>query len=868
MAHLQALTDFDLSALWGTMFASCPAADTALTNFERWITATSSPGTNLEHLAQHPRLAPLLALLLGASQPLADALIQNPELASLVLDPSELSVVPDRTAIEREGHSLLQAAESHAYRRDRLRFLKQRWIVPIAVCDLAGLWEPETVWRALSDVADALLVLSVESTWTNFSKGKDVPAQCPLMVVAMGKLGGRELNYSSDIDLVYVHVDDIDESLETHLQRFCELLGRALSERMGRGSLYRVDLRLRPFGGAGPIVRSMRSVEAYYDLHAELWEAQALIRSRPLNGPEGLPERWERMVERTSFGHKLSEFALQEILETRRRIEEQAPDDDLKRGAGGIRDIEFLTQVLQMVSGHADPSVRVPATCDALRALSRSGRIPSRDGEALIEAYRFLRQVEHRCQLVGDQQTHRIPPQQAAREHLARISRQGSWAEMEGTLARHRRSVSDLYRRVLMPLDTGRAPRDSVLGWLGSSSHAAAAWFDALPSSEAFYRGLSENEGSLGRVKKLLEEAPALCPLFQRSTALTERVLSGEIEELDDVAGRVAKLPAGTPLDQVAETLSSARATLATRWLLGSDEDLGVELCRLWDAALCHCYSRLYATFDIVALGSYALTDSSLASDLDVLFLIEDPRLQNEAEQQAQQLIAMLARMRRLGAMPGIDLRLRPEGRQGLLVRTYEGLRAYELERMEMWERFALGFSRPVHAGDKAATEVLRAAYAMPLSPPRIKDLVAMKRRIETERVMPQHTHRHVKLGRGGLSDIEWFVHLYEMRYPTATSAGTWTTMLDRLRALSRAHLINAVEFSEMVEARAHLLEVRNRLALLEYSDDLLPENPDKLDRLARGMGFDTGNAFLAFHGQVTDTVRTIYEEGLERLNA
>ncbi|MCO5297676.1 MAG: hypothetical protein M9921_12540 [Fimbriimonadaceae bacterium] len=866
--RLQALTDLDLGPLWTGAFAECPAPDAALTNFDRWIMASSSPGTTLEHVAQHPRLAPPLALLLGASQPLADALIQNPELASLVLDPSELTVVPQRASIEREGRALLQAAESHAYRRDRLRFLKQRWTVPIAVCDLAGLWEPETVWRALSDVADALLVLAVESTWANFAQGKEVPELCPMMVVAVGKLGGREVNYSSDVDLVYVHVDDIDDALEKHLQRFCELLGRALSERMGRGSLYRVDLRLRPFGGAGPIVRSMRSVEAYYDLHAELWESQALIRSRPLMGPEGLPERWNTMVERTTFGHKLSEFALQEILATRRRIEEHAPEDDLKRGSGGIRDIEFLTQVLQMVYGHADASVREPATCDALRALVKAGRIPDSDGEALIDAYRFLRQVEHRCQLVGDQQTHRIPSQPEAREHLARITGMADWAELEATLSRHRRAVRELFRRILMPLDSGGPPRDSVLGWLGALAPAAGTWFDALPASEAFYRGLSENEGSLGRVKRLLEEAPVLVPTFQQSTALTERILSGEIEELEDVAARIAQLPPDTPLDQVADALVSAKATLATRWLLGSDEQLGVELCRLWDAALRHCHARLYATFDLVALGSYALTDSSFGSDLDMVFLVEDPRLQNEAELQAQQFIAMLARLRRLGAVPGVDLRLRPEGRQGLLVRTYEGLRAYELERMEMWERFALGFSRPVHAASRAAAELLRAAYAMPLSPPRMKELVAMKKRIESERVMPQHVHRHVKLGHGGLSDIEWFVHLYEMRYPTATAAGEATTMLDRLRALSRAHLINAVEFSELVEGRAHLLDVRNRLALLDYAGDLVPENPDKLDRLAHGMGFETGNAFLAFHGQVTGTVRTIYEEGLERLNA
>lgn len=143
-----------------------------------------------------------------------------------------------------------------------------------------------------------------------------------------------------------------------------------------------------------------------------------------------------------------------------------------------------------------------------------------------------------------------------------------------------------------------------------------------------------------------------------------------------------------------------------------------------------------------------------------------------------------------------------------------------------------------------------------------------MKKRIQTERVMPQFRKRQVKLGFGSLGDIEWFVHLQEMRYPTASGVGGEATTPERLRALFRSHLINAVELEELLEARTHLLAVRNRLGLLEYGDDLVPENPDKLDRLARAMGYEGGNAFLAFHGQVIDTVRAIYEEGLERLKA
>lgn len=866
--RLQALTDMDLASLRTAGFAGCPDPDAALANLDRWVSATSNPSTHLEHLASLPRLANLLIGLLGSSQPLSDALIQNPELASLITDAESLAVVPSREGIEAEGRSLLAQAESHAYRRDRLRYLKQRWTLPIAVCDLAGLWEPEVVWRALSDLADALLTLGVESTWESFAAEKPLPAKCPVMVIAMGKLGGHEVNYSSDVDLAYVTLDGLDETTEKHVTRFCEHLGRAMSERMGRGSLYRVDLRLRPYGGVGPIVRSMRSVEAYYNLHAEVWETQALIRSRAVVAPAGLAERWSEMLQRVSFGHRLSEFALDEILHTRERIEEMADDTDLKRGRGGIRDIEFLTQVLQMVYGHADLSVRVAPTCDALRALSAAGRIEPGGAQTLIDAYTFLRQVEHRCQIVGDQQTHSIPSQPAAREHLARLMRLPGWSALEAALGAHRQDVRTLYGKILRPSDASPAPRAWVLDTLGVHRERAAGWFDALAESDAFYRGLSENEGSLGRVHQLLEGAPTLVPIFARSTALTERVLSGEIEELDDGVARIVALGRDIPLDEAAKAMRLARTTIAARWALGSDEDLGLELAHLWDGCVRYCMSRIYATFDVVAAGSYALGDCSVGSDLDLIFLAPEGVSQAQAEEHAQQLLAMFGRLRRLEAFPEGDLRLRPEGRQGLLVRTYEGLRVYELERMETWERFALGYVRSV-AGSDASRELLsRIAYAMPLTPSRFQELVAMKHRIETERVMPHKYHRHVKLGYGGLSDIEWFVHLQEMRYPTALGVGVERRMGERLRALGAASLINAVELEELQEARSHLLELRNRLSLLGIADDLVPENPDKLDTLARTMGHTDGNRFLAAHGRVTERVRTIYEEGLGRLGA
>jgi glutamate-ammonia-ligase adenylyltransferase len=187
---------------------------------------------------------------------------------------------------------------------------------------------------------------------------------------------------------------------------------------------------------------------------------------------------------------------------------------------------------------------------------------------------------------------------------------------------------------------------------------------------------------------------------------------------------------------------------------------------------------------------------------------------------------------------------------------------------MEMWERFALGHARQLAGNPEALRLVLHSAYGLPLTPERLKELAKMKRRIETERVKPQHVRRNVKLGLGGLSDIEWLVHLHEMRYPTATHAGDSTEMPDRIRMLGRAGLMNALEVELLLQARSHLTDLRYRLYLMGQSDDLVPENPDRLDRLAHTLGFEDGNAFLAHHERIIDGVRRLYTEGLERLRA
>lgn len=866
--RLEELTEFDLRSYVLEAFKRTPDPDLALTNLERWLRNTSSPRLHMEQMVGLPRLGGLLAMLLGASQPLADSLIQNPELASLVLEPGELARIPTREDIVAEGRRLLTASSSHSHSLDRLRYLKQRWSLPIVMNDLIGSWPQETVWLVLSDLADALIQLAAETVWKETRKLRDVPEECPVLIAAFGKLGGHELNYSSDVDLVYAVMDGTDERLERECTRFCEALGRALSDRMGRGSLFRVDLRLRPYGGAGPILRSMKSVEIYYDLYAEQWEVQALLRSRAVFGPAGLADRWEQMRLSHCFRPHVSDYALEQMLSMRQRIEEHGAGNDLKRGSGGIRDVEFLTQVLQLLHGNDNETLRIASTCDALRAIETAGILDHVVVNALITGYTFLRKLEHRTQLVRDRQTHAVPEDEPARLALARSMDLAEYADLEKALNFHRRTVQSLYRSTLQIGGEVEGDRSTVAKVLGANSAAVLQWFDVLPESTAFYKLLCENDGSLERVQRIVLDAPRLIPFFKSSLSLTELLMSGEIEEVSDVAARVAAVPLDAPATVLAKTYASAYAATLARWVLNPHAELGISLCQLMEALLAQCFARVGGAFDVLALGSFGTMELSPGSDADLLLLVSMTKDHPQAEAQGQKFLGLLGEMRRAGVQIEIDLRLRPEGGKGLLVRTYSGLKAYDLDGMEMWERFALGHARLLRGNDAAIELVRHCAYAMPLTPERLRELVVMKTRIENERLDPKYKRRNVKLGNGGLNDIEWLVHLNEMRYPNAAQSGTTTEMGERIRNLGRARLINALETEALLEARTHLLEVRARLFLLGLTDDIVPENPDKLGRLAHAMGFADCNRFLARHEQIIGSVRTLLEEGLERLHA
>ena len=859
--RLSITADRDIRPLIELAESCAPHPDSAILNFERWARAGANAQTQIQTVLEHPHAAELILVVLGASQRLADSLIQNPELAWLFLErPAQTQPVPYESLLS-ECQQLLQVSTAYTHALDRLRFFKQRATLQIALADLIGQWSQPQVWQSLSDVAEAILVSARDVVWKEFASQKSIHSECPLGICAFGKLGSGELNYSSDIDLVYSVPEGLEPSDERNLMRYAEMLSRALSDAMGRGALYRVDLRLRPFGSSGSLIPSLKAVESYYRSYAEEWEFQALLRARPIVGTSAHQELWESLRNEFCFRPQLASPAVESMLLMRARVEEYSEENDIKRGSGGIRDIEFLIQILQRIYGSRSEDLRTRKTLDAAKTLGELGLLD--ENEFIQQAYEFLRKLEHRLQ-IGDQHIHTLPTGHHEREGIARLMGHETWWDLAKEIEHIRSEVRRIYHRRFEQPELSSSMRGAALAKCGLQAESVAKWFDRLPESESFYQALVENRDSRGRVLQVVSGAPVLLVELGSQVAITEQIISGEIEEDSQ------SIPTQFPPISAQDLAQRSRAIwekIGVRQALEahSHRDASFALSSLTDAIVRSCLPA-DSELSILALGSYATQDLSYSSDVDLVLLAENSENHDQNESWAQEWLNRIESARSLGAPIKVDLRLRPEGKYGNLTKSLDGFRLYEMTRMEMWERLALGQCRLVSGSAEALKLVLNSAYGQPLTPSRLDDLLAMKLRIETERVETKYARRHVKLGIGGLSDIEWLVRLYEMRYPTATDAMNPRRFDERIRSLGRARILHAIETEFLLEAHSYLMSIRTWLDLLGFTSNVIPENPDRLDALAHQLQFESGNSFLRHHEDTIERVRSAYNEGIERL--
>ena len=744
----------------------------------------------------------------------------------------------------------------------RMRRAKADVALIAALADLAGQWPLETVTAALSDLADRTLDLAVRTAISERAPDADPQG---FTVLALGKLGSHELNYSSDVDLIFLHDrdrlprrqrDDPDEAALRVARRVVELM----QTRDADGYVFRVDLRLRPSPEVTPITLPWEAAESYYQSEALPWERAAFIRSRACAGDIALGAAFLDGIRPFVWRRSLDYSAIRDIQEISLRIRDHfdegqvvGPGFDLKRGRGGIREVEFFAQIHQMIFGGREPGLRAPATLDALAALAAAGRIAAEDAATLGDGYRLLRTVEHRVQMRADEQTHALPTAAPARVALARACGLDSWRALERVLGAATRAVAKRYDGLITSAEGERLPRDAtaltkhfktrkladpaglaetIARWRAGgyralrspdAQHALEAvlpalidavaaqpdpksavsrldaFFEQLPTGVQFLSFLQANPRLVGLLGRLLGVTPVLADALARSPDLFDILLDpAAFAPLPDAAALTddLRLFVGTAhledrLDRVRRWTAERRFQIGAQLIEGLTDPLDAAraYAALAEAALAvlsvavadafaETHGRVPgAELVVLGLGRFGGAALTARSDLDIIYLFTgDHEAQSDGAKPlattlyfnrlAQRLTAALSVPTAAGALYEIDTRLRPSGAQGLLAVTVETFARYQREEAWTWEHMALTRARLVVGGTQArrATEsAISAALTLPRETAKLRvDVLAMRDDMEAHK--PGTGLWDVKLGAGGLVDLEFIVHFLQLR--------------------------------------------------------------------------------------------------------
>jgi len=507
------------------------------------LLAATDAGPQLEKFSAD-QIRVVVALLSG-SQVLGNLLVANPGWLS-ALDIEQLKFPRHAEGLRREIESGLKSkleARDYAGALAELRRFKQREMLRIAARDLARLSNVVEITREISDLADVCLDAVWRICRQQFTGRFGQPfhqdaegnwQRTEFCVLGMGKLGGQELNYSSDVDVLFLHSDEGEVFKSTPAKKkaqratmsnrqFFNKLAEAFIAEVSRvtpdGMLFRIDLRLRPEGDAGPLSRSLESYENYYTEWGQTWERMMLIKTRGVAGDEGLAAEFLEMIQPFRFPPLLSADVLREVAAVKDRIEKEVVGEDelernVKLGRGGIREIEFIAQSLQILHAGRLPFLQTAQTLPCLAKLAQYQLLTDEDAQQLDAAYRFLRDVEHRLQMEDNQQTHVIPADRPAQLRLAGLMGFKSLAEFETALQLHTGNVRRVYDRLL------KAELPQAPAGLPPEFDGAEAEWNNLLAAHSF-----RDPETAFRLLKEFAEGPGYVHVSPRTTELARQLI-------------------------------------------------------------------------------------------------------------------------------------------------------------------------------------------------------------------------------------------------------------------------------------------------------------------------------------------------------
>lgn len=884
---------------------------------------------NSEHLAR-------LCLVLGASSALFEFLDRHINqievLAKSPKLPSQAELVED----------LRLSASSVA----SVRIEYRRNLLSIAAYDLeqnnptAGI---DDVAKALADLAGAAVEAGLTLARVELSNPEN-PLSYPehevantrIAVIGMGKCGASELNYISDVDVIYV----AEPSNELESSRALEIatkivtrMMRIMDELNVEPALWQVDANLRPEGKSGALVRSLDSHQSYYERWAESWEFQALLKARPIAGDADLGNQYIERIWPKVWESTIRENFVDSVQKMRQRVTDNIPisevDSQIKLGPGGLRDIEFTVQLLQLVHGRTDPSIRIRDTLGALRALSAAGYIGREDADRFSSHYRFLRLLEHRIQLQAMRRTHLMPQDETARRSIARaVSLELTAEQLIDRWEKVKLEVRDLHQqlfyRPLLSAVSGLSQEDleltsaqaqerlAAIGFVdtkGALSHISALtsglsrraaiqrqllpvliqWFaegtdpdaallafrrlsEDLGDSHWYLRMLRDSSGAAKRMTQvfstsrlatnLFEKMPEAAAWFDREDELepeTLEALKAQFQAIisrhEDAEQAAASLRAIRRKETLRVAIGSALGILdleaTSKGLSDLTESYLVAIQEIATKFLIEKQGPLHHELAIVAMGRFGGAELGFGSDADVMFVYR--ALGDDVNRSQAEAEALVSEIRRLSADQSLefelDLDLRPEGKNGPIVRSQDSYAAYYKRWAGTWESQALLRARLISGEPGIAEGFIKLIdeyrYPREISAAAVLEIRRIKARVEVER-LPQGAdpRRHLKLGRGSISDVEWLVQLIQLKYANQHPEIQTPHILLALEKMESVGLL--ANSDARVLREAWLISSKIRSAAVLYTNkktDVLPADRQQLEGIARLIGYPRGGA-------------------------
>ncbi|MFH8249913.1 bifunctional [glutamine synthetase] adenylyltransferase/[glutamine synthetase]-adenylyl-L-tyrosine phosphorylase [Microbacterium sp. B2969] len=939
LAELEQELGLDRETLTGQV-ADAADPDAALGALARVVRRDPEP---VKAIQRDPRGWRALWALLGASTGFGEFYLRRPEELAHLAGAGEYlpSAEELRTALlESVGARDGFAAEGGESAWIALRVRYRAMLARIAAYDLLSAHpvdEIAAVAAILADAAGAALEASLCVARTRISGGsgaalfpREQVAGTELAIIGMGKTGARELNYVSDVDVIFVTgaddgvIEQVGESRVVDIAtRLAVQTMRGVSGAEIEPALWEVDANLRPEGKQGALVRTLDSHLSYYDRWAKSWEFQALLKARPIAGDAALGEAYVRAVQPKIWTSAARENFVDSVQRMRERVTEHIPADELahqiKLGPGGIRDIEFTVQLLQLVHGLSDDRIRQRGTLEALEALVAEGYIGRPEAATFARDYGILRVLEHRMQLRNLRRTHLMPSKPDELRVLARASRLADsgpavWQVWESVKREVRDIHVRLFYRPLLSAVAALPAEERTLSTEQAHDRLAAIGFadpaGALRHIAALTSGLSRKAtiqrhlmpvmirwfadgadpdyGLLAfrRISERLGDSPWFLRMLRDSSAAAEsltRVLSGsryvgELMEwipesaawLDDDELLIPRT--GHALQQEARAIQTRHTTtddamrsvralrrrellrVAMAAILGviTVEQLAEGLTTITEVTI---QATLRAVrreivppedagldFSVIAMGRFGGRELGFGSDADVMYVYRPNNVDPQrAHELALQLVAALRRHSEDHRVPlDLDADLRPEGRNGPLARSLDAYVEYYRRWSLSWEAQALLRARGIAGSVKLIAEFMKLAdqvrYPASVDLQAVREIKRIKARVENER-LPQGADpaRHLKLGPGSLSDVEWLVQLLQLQHAHDVPALRTTSTIAALRAAVEAGLVPDASADRLAAAWRLASRLRSANTLLSgQTSDVLPVDRKRLDGIGR----------------------------------